>query len=78
MTTIITGIYIGEAVGLGNNVYNMSMFHAIDALSDDKLIRFPLHLTADINGQQPLVALLEPTAKGKVILLDTRYSPAGQ
>ncbi|ETJ26628.1 Phage terminase, large subunit, PBSX family, partial [human gut metagenome] len=32
-------LYLGEAVGLGNNVYNMSTFHAIEPLpSDDKLI----------------------------------------
>lgn len=32
-------LYLGEAVGLGNNVYNMSTFHPIEALpSDDRLI----------------------------------------
>ena len=73
-------LYLGEAVGLGNQVYNMSTFHAIDSLpTDDRLIGISFAL--DTGHQQSATACgaYGLTAKGNVILLDTfYYSPAGQ
>lgn len=73
-------LYLGEAVGLGNQVYNMSTFHAIDNLpTDDRLIG--ISFAMDTGHQQSATACgaYGLTAKGNVILLDTfYYSPAGQ
>lgn len=73
-------LYLGEAVGLGNQVYNMSTFHAIDSLpTDDRLIG--ISFAMDTGHQQSATACgaYGLTAKGNVILLDTfYYSPAGQ
>lgn len=73
-------LYLGEAVGLGNNVYNMSTFHELDALpSDDKLIGISYALDGGHQQSATAVCAFGITAKGKVILLDTwYYSPAGQ
>lgn len=73
-------LYLGEAVGLGNNVYNMSTFHAIETLpSDDKLIGISFALDGGHQQSATAVCAFGITAKGKVILLDTwYYSPAGQ
>ena len=73
-------IYLGEPVGLGTNVYNMSLFKPIDELLDDD----PLILidTATDTGHQVSATThlaFGLTAKRKVILLDTYYySPAGK
>lgn len=73
-------IYLGEPVGLGNNVYNMACFHALEYLpTDDRLIG--LSFALDTGHQQSATACLAVgiTAKSKAILLDTwYYSPAGQ
>lgn len=73
-------LYLGEAVGLGNQVYNMSTFHAIDNLpTNDRLIG--ISFAMDTGHQQSATACgaYGLTAKGNVILLDTfYYSPAGQ
>lgn len=73
-------LYLGEAVGLGNNVYNMSTFHALDALpSDDRLIGVSFALDGGHQQSATACCAFGITAKGKVILLDTwYYSPAGQ
>ncbi|MCW0924635.1 PBSX family phage terminase large subunit [Streptococcus anginosus] len=73
-------LYLGEAVGLGNNVYNMSTFHAIETLpSDDRLIGISFALDGGHQQSATAVCAFGITAKGKVILLDTwYYSPAGQ
>ncbi|MFQ6202386.1 PBSX family phage terminase large subunit [Streptococcus anginosus] len=73
-------LYLGEAVGLGNNVYNMSTFHAIKTLpSDDRLIGISFALDGGHQQSATAVCAFGITAKGKVILLDTwYYSPAGQ
>ena len=73
-------IYLGEPVGLGTNVYNMSLFKPIDELLDDD----PLILidTATDTGHQVSATThlaFGLTAKRKVILLDTYYySPQGK
>ncbi|AME09673.1 terminase [Gemella sp. oral taxon 928] len=73
-------IYLGEAVGIGNNVYNMNCFHAIKELpSNDRLIGVSFAL--DTGHQQSATACgaYGITARGNVILLDTfYYSPAGR
>ncbi|MGQ4031719.1 PBSX family phage terminase large subunit [Streptococcus suis] len=73
-------LYLGEAVGLGNNVYNMTTFHPIDTLpSDDKMIGISFALDGGHQQSATAVCAFGITAKGKVILLDTwYYSPAGQ
>lgn len=73
-------VYLGEAVGLGNNVYNMSTFHSINALpNDDKLIGISFSLDGGHQQSATAVCAFGITAKSKVILLDTwYYSPAGQ
>src|SRR5690625_1388147 len=73
-------LYLGEPVGLGTNVYNMSLFKPIDELFDDD----PLILidTATDTGHQVSATThlaFGLTAKRKVILLDTYYySPDGK
>lgn len=73
-------IYLGEAVGLGDNVYNMSLFHPLDALPDnDKVVG--LYYSADTGHQVSATTCLCAglTAKGDIILIDTYYySPAGK
>ena len=73
-------LYLGEAVGLGNNVYNMSTFHPIETLpSDDRLIGICFALDGGHQQSATACCSFGITAKGKVILLDTwYYSPAGQ
>lgn len=73
-------LYLGEAVGLGNNVYNMSTFHPIEDLpSDDRLIGICFALDGGHQQSATACCSFGITAKGKVILLDTwYYSPAGQ
>ncbi|WP_308689212.1 PBSX family phage terminase large subunit [uncultured Streptococcus sp.] len=73
-------LYLGEAVGLGNNVYNMSTFHAIETLpSDDRLIGISFALDGGHQQSATACCAFGITAKSKVILLDTwYYSPAGQ
>lgn len=73
-------LYLGEAVGLGNNVYNMSTFHPINVLpSDDRLIGICFALDGGHQQSATACCSFGITAKGKVILLDTwYYSPAGQ
>lgn len=73
-------LYLGEAVGLGNNVYNMSTFHALKELpSDDKIIGISLALDGGHQQSATACCAFGITAKNKVILLDTcYYSPAGR
>lgn len=73
-------MYLGEAIGLGNNVYNMNLFKRIKALFTDDPIKF-LYYSADVGHQTSAdaVGCFALTSKGKVILIDTYYySPAGQ
>lgn len=67
-------LYLGEAVGLGTNIYNMNLFNIIDELpEDDPLV--DVAYSAD-TGHQTSATAVECwgiTAKGKVILLDTYY-----
>lgn len=73
-------LYLGEAVGLGTNIYNMNLFNLINELPDDDPI-IDVAYSADIGHQTSATAVLcfAITAKNNVILLDTwYYSPQGQ
>ncbi|MBC2318774.1 PBSX family phage terminase large subunit [Listeria booriae] len=73
-------MYLGEVIGLGDNVYNMNLFKAIKELpADDKLrcIDFAIDTGHQISATTCLALAL--TVKGNVILLDTfYYSPANK
>lgn len=73
-------IYLGEPVGLGNNVYNMSTFHKLDAIpADDKVVGLMFSLDGGHQQSATACCAFGYTAKGRVILLDTYYySPAGK
>lgn len=73
-------LYLGEAVGLGNNVYNMASFHRLESLpDDDRLIGSAFALDGGHMQSATACCCFGLTAKSKVILLDTwYYSPAGQ
>src|SRR5690625_77183 len=73
-------IYLGEPVGLGTNVYNMSLFKPIDELLDDDPLIL-IDIATDTGHQVSATTHLAfgLTAKRKVILLDTYYySPQGK
>jgi len=73
-------IYLGEPVGLGTNVYNISLFKPIDELFDDDPLIL-IDTATDTGHQVSATAHLAfgLTAKRKVILLDTYYySPEGK
>ena len=73
-------LYLGEQIGLGTNVYNMSLFKPVTELFDDDPIKW-LAFSTDAGHQQSATTTgaYGITPKGKVILLDTYYySPAGQ
>ncbi|KGL45410.1 terminase [Listeriaceae bacterium FSL A5-0209] len=73
-------MYLGEVIGLGDNVYNMNLFKAIDELpANDRLrcIDFAIDTGHQVSATTCLALGL--TVKGNVVLLDTLYySPAGQ
>ena len=73
-------IYLGEPVGLGNNVYNMSTFHPLDSLpANDRLVGISFALDGGHQQSATACGAFGITAKGNVILLDTYYySPAGK
>lgn len=72
--------YLGEVIGFGSNIYNMSLFNMIDEVpSDDPIV--DIAYSADIGHQTSgtAVGCFGITAKGNVILLDTwYYSPEGK
>ncbi|WP_282803987.1 PBSX family phage terminase large subunit [Secundilactobacillus kimchicus] len=73
-------LYLGEAVGLGTNVYNMNLFHSLDELlSDDPLIKIGFATDAGHMNSATTTLAIGVTAKNNVILLDTYYySPANR
>ncbi len=72
-------LYLGEIIGLGNNVYNMALFHEIDELPDDDYVaRLAYSIDSGNQTSATTCLCLGITGKGNVILLDTYYySPAG-
>lgn len=73
-------MYLGEVVGLGNNVYNMDLFHPIKAIPDGEYL-VNIYFSQD-SGQQVSATTelcLGITNKKNVILLNTYYySPVGK
>lgn len=73
-------IYLGEPVGLGMNVYNISLFKPLKELPDDDRV-IGLYYAIDGGHSQSATTCgcFGLTGKGKVILLNTYYySPAGR
>lgn len=73
-------IYLGEAVGLGDNVYNMDLFKVIDKIPDDERI-IKLYFSTDTGHSVSATATIAVgyTNKKNLILLDTDYySPQGK
>ena len=73
-------LYLGEAVGLGLNVYNFSLFKKVDAIPDGERLLYLL-FAVDAGHQQSATACLciGVSNKGNLYLLDTYYySPRGK
>lgn len=73
-------LYLGEPVGLGNNVYNFELFHQIDELPSGEFI-MSISYALDTGHQQSATALICAglTNKNNVVVLDTYYySPVGK
>lgn len=73
-------LYLGEVIGLGNNVYNASLLQPIKELFvDDPIIMLAYSLDGGHSQSATTATLYGITAKNKVILLDTfYYSPQGK
>jgi phage terminase large subunit len=73
-------LYLGEAVGLGSNVYDMRHFHKLDEVpSDDPIVCLMYALDGGHQQSATACCVFGVTAKQKVILLDTYYySPQGK
>lgn len=73
-------MYLGEVIGMGDNVYNMNLFHSLNELSEnDHLIAIDVAIDTGHQVSATTCLAFGLTAKGNVILLDTYYySPAGQ
>ncbi|MDL2214416.1 PBSX family phage terminase large subunit [Clostridia bacterium OttesenSCG-928-O13] len=79
-------MYLGEVIGMGDNVYNMALFHPLQSLQDLGTEEKPETLVAlfyavDTGHQVSATTCLciGLLASGKVVLLDTYYySPAGR
>lgn len=73
-------LYLGEAVGLGTNVYNMNLVKVINQLPDDETI-VQVGYSADTGHQTSATAvgLFGITNKQNVVLVDMYYyEPAGK
>ncbi|MGF3141268.1 PBSX family phage terminase large subunit [Facklamia sp. P13064] len=73
-------IYLGEPVGLGDNVYNMDLFKVIDEFPENDTL-IALYLSTDTGHQvsATTTSCYGLSAKGNVYLLDTiYYSPEGK
>lgn len=73
-------LYLGEPVGLGNNVYNINLFKPLKELpSDDRVIGLYYAIDGGHSQSATTYGCYGLTAKGNVILLNTYYySPAGK
>lgn len=73
-------LYLGQAVGLGTNVYNMNLFHPLEELpSDDPIINIGFASDVGHMNSATTCVAVAMTAKNKVIVLSTYYySPANQ
>lgn len=74
-------IYLGEAVGVGNNIYNFELFKQVEGLQDEQERFIALFFSTDtgysVSATTTLALAL--TNKRNVYLLDTAYySPIGR
>lgn len=71
-------MYLGEVIGMGDNVYNMDGFKRLDALNGNLIgVYFGIDTGHQISATSVVAVGL--TVKREVILLDTYYySPAGE
>lgn len=79
-------MYLGEAVGLGTNVYNMDLFNRLEEIPDDDHVG-SLYFSADTGhaasatavGAYGLLSKRDKNGKPRLVLLDTYYySPQGK
>ena len=78
-------LYLGEAVGLGTNVYNIDLFNLVEEIPDDERIGF-VYFACDSGHQQSATTVLclavtsdDKPENRKVYLVDTYYySPKGK
>ncbi|MGX7104897.1 PBSX family phage terminase large subunit [Globicatella sanguinis] len=73
-------LYLGEAVGLGDNVYNMDLIHEIEELPDNEYL-IGLYFSTDTGHQVSATTstCYGLSTSGNVFLLDTSYySPVGK
>lgn len=73
-------LYLGEVIGMGNNVYNMELFHPLKKLpSDDYITDVCYSVDTGHEVSATTCGAYGVTKRGDVILLDTYYySPQGK
>lgn len=73
-------LYLGEVIGMGNNVYNMDLFQPLDELpSDDYITNLYMSVDGGHEVSATTALMFGLTRKRNVILLSTYYySPAGK
>lgn len=71
-------LYLGDVIGLGTNIYNMSLFHPLKELpEDDELANIYFSVDSGHETSATTEGCYGITVKGNCILLDTYYySPA--
>jgi len=71
-------LYLGQVIGLGDNIYNMSLFHSLKEIpDDDELMNIYFSVDSGHETSATTEGCYGITEKGKAILLDTYYySPA--
>lgn len=73
-------MYDGQVIGLGNTVYNYSLFNIVDTVpQDDKLLFADIAIDAGYSVSATTFLFVGYTAKKRSVLLDTYYySPVNQ
>lgn len=73
-------MYGGKVIGLGDTVYNFSLFNIIDELpTDDRLLFADVAIDSGYSTSATTFLYIGYTVKGKVIVLDTfYYSPVNK
>ncbi|MDC8307896.1 PBSX family phage terminase large subunit [Pediococcus acidilactici] len=67
-------LYLGKSIGIGNNVYNMKLFHKLQEIpTDDEIKSLAVGLDAGHINSATTAVVIGLTSKGKVIVLDTYY-----
>lgn len=67
-------MYLGEVIGMGNNVYNLNLFKVINELpTDDDIILIDISIDTGYQVSATTATAYGLTKRGNVILLDTYY-----